>query len=268
MKKQHDFIEKNIQGSKMFLDLNDNGISKDLALDGIREPVSTKIMQELVRQSETFFDIGANIGYYALMESRLVGDNGKVYCIEPSPSNYDRLISNIKLNGYTNTECFMLGIGDKIGKADMYISPHSNLNSLVPQGNKPTLGKIKINLTTFDKFVKDKKKPDWVRIDVEGYEYYIIKGMQETLKSKQLMKIFIELHPHIMKKEQTLFVLNTLMKNGFEIKKCTRCFTTSEMKVKSKDDWDYSFMTIKSMINDVDITTGKKGAFEIFFERR
>lgn len=268
LKKKNNTYLKEVQGSKMLLDLSDKGISKDLALDGIREPESTKIIPEMVKQGNIIIEIGANIGYYAFIESRLVGQEGKIYAIEPSPSNFAKLVKNIKLNNYKNIECFQIGIGDRKTKAKMYVSTHSNLNSLFYQKNRPILRTIKINILSLDEFLKDKSNPDFIRMDVEGYEYFILQGMKNTLKSKHPMKIFIELHPHIMRKQQTTSVLNKLMENGFEIKKCFRCFTNPEMKVMSEEDYDYSNLTIKEMLDNEKIITGEKGAFEIFFERR
>src|SRR3989344_4906353 len=79
---------RNVQGSRMQLHLDDEGISADLALDGVREPMSTKTVKEEVKHGYTVIEIGANIGYYALMESGLVGNRGRIYAIEPSPNNF------------------------------------------------------------------------------------------------------------------------------------------------------------------------------------
>lgn len=267
LKTKNGIIIRDVQGSKMFLNLNDRGISRDLALDRIREPESTKIIHDEIKEGSIVVDIGANIGYYALMESRLVSKKGKVYAIEPSPNNFYFLKRNISLNNYNNIETFQIGIGDKKGTAKMYISAHSNLNSLVSQRNREIIKTININLTTLDDFFKNKKYPDFIRMDVEGYEYNIIKGMKNTLEAKKPLELFIELHPHIMKKYQTIFVLETLKKNSFEIKKAIRSFTVPEMKVKGREEFDYSYKKINDILRDESIISGKKGAFEIFFER-
>ena len=70
----------------MYLNLNDFGLSKYLFLNGIREPECTKIMKQELKSGMTIAEIGANIGYYALMEATIIGDSGKIYAIEGNPS--------------------------------------------------------------------------------------------------------------------------------------------------------------------------------------
>ncbi len=262
------FIIKSIQKSRMLLDIKDEGISKDLILDGIREPESTREIANILKPGNVVVEAGANIGYYALMESRLIGKKGIVYAVEPSPKNFENLNRNIKLNKITNMKTYQLAIGDKIGKAKMNISPYSNLSSLVKQKNRRITKTIEVKVTTMDNFLKGKRHPNFIRMDVEGYEYNILKGMKGILKSKKPMKIFIELHPHIMKKKQTIYVLEILKKHGFETRKVIRSVTVAEMKVMAREQYDYSYMSINDLLKNEDILSGKKGAFEIFFERK
>ena len=266
--KSKDIIVKNVQGNGMYLDLKDEGISKDLILDGIREPESTREIAKILKTGNVVVEAGANIGYYALMESRLIGKKGVVYAVEPSPKNFENLNRNIKLNKITNMKTYQLAIGDKTGKAKMNISPYSNLSSLVKQKNRRVTETIEVKVTTLDSFLKGKRHPDFVRMDVEGYEYNILKGMKGILKSKKPIKIFIELHPHIMKKNQTIYVLKILKKHGFETRKVIRSVTVAEMKVMTRKQYDYSYMSINDLLKNEDILSGKKGAFEIFFERK
>jgi len=161
-----------------------------------------------------------------------------------------------------------LAIGDKNRKAKMNISSHSNLSSLIKQKNRKITGTVEVNVTTLDSFLKGKRYPDFIRMDVEGYEYNIIKGMKNILKKESPLRIFIELHPHIMKKSQTKYVLETLKKHGFETRKVIRSVTVAEMKVMAREQYDYSYMSINDLLKNEDVLSGKLGAFEIFFERK
>ena len=264
---QNGQIERNVQGSRMLLNLNDEGISADLALDGIREPLSTRAVQEELKEGQMTIDIGANIGYYALMEARKVGKKGRVYAIEPVPENYRRLVKNIELNGYKNIEPYPLAIGDTTKRIKMYLSPHSNLHSMAPPKGKEIKGTVNVDMTTLDAFIKKRKiRPSFIRMDVEGYEYQIIKGMRHILRKRDPLLLFIELHPHIMGSEKTGWVLSTLQKHGFRTKKVIRSLTIPQIKAGALR-FDYTPMSMEEMLKDGSILKGEKGAFEIFFER-
>lgn len=251
----------------MMLRTDDKGIAKDLIIDGVRERESTKMVRRIIKKGAVVIDIGANIGYYALLESKLAGSEGMIYAIEPSPENVRALKKNLRINNRKNMRIFELAIGDKQGKAVMNISPHSNLNTFVSQEGREVVGKINVPMTTLDAFLKGKKHPDFIRMDVEGYEYNVLKGMKKTLQAKKPFSFFIEVHFHIMSKSQSSAVLKTLEKNGFETVKVVRSVTVPEMKVMRKSQYDFSHLRIKDILDSEKIMNGTLGAFEIFFRK-
>ncbi len=80
-----------VQSNWMYLDLVNEGISRVLAIYGIREADHTQIMKRELKSGMAVLDIGSNIGYYPLLEASLVGTKGKVYAIEPDPRNIELL---------------------------------------------------------------------------------------------------------------------------------------------------------------------------------
>ena len=188
----------NIHGTEMILDLSDKGICKDLFLYRSREPESTKIFMKEVSEGMKVVDVGANIGYYALIEARIVGNYGKVYAIEPEPKNFQLFKSNVELNNYSDrVELFNIAIGNKTGKELFEISDMSNTHRIAKASDLSDKC-IEVPITTLDEFLKD-KSVDFVRMDVEGYEYFIVLGMEKTLKKNHPLKIFIEVHPKLIK---------------------------------------------------------------------
>jgi len=188
----------NIHGSKMILDLADRGICKDLFLYRSREPESTKIFIKELSEGMKVVDIGANIGYYALIESRIVGNQGKVYAIEPEPRNFQLFKNNVELNNYSDcVELFNIAIGDRTGKELFEISDMYNTHRIAKESDLSDKC-IEVPITTLDEFLKD-KRVDFVRMDVEGYEYFIVLGMEKTLKKNQPLKLFVEVHPRLIK---------------------------------------------------------------------
>jgi FkbM family methyltransferase len=176
---------REVQGSLMMLDLTDKGIHKDLFLNGIREPQATKYLREILEPDWTVVDIGANIGYYALQEANLVEE---VIAIEPSPANCEVLETNVDLNGYENIEVHQLAIGDKECDMPFELNRACNWNSIAANGK----GDISVKVVRLDRFMNG-SKVDFVRMDVEGYEMNVLRGMKQILAESK-PRIFIEVH--------------------------------------------------------------------------
>src|SRR3989344_7185979 len=178
-------VVDDINGFKMCLDLrNDEGISRDLFLFKKREHLSVDFLrdQNFIKKGGTALDIGGNIGYYALLESSLVGPEGKVYAVEPVSSNLNILKKNIELNGVKNINVFKIAMGKEKKNVEIYVSNQSNRSSFIVRSGTIYTKKEKVEMTTVDDFVSEHKiKPDFIRMDVEGYEKEIIQGMRKTL---------------------------------------------------------------------------------------
>jgi len=186
-------VSKEIQGSKMYLNPLDPGISTELLVKGVHEKGATKILREILEEGMHVVDIGANIGYYTLIEAQNVGKTGKIYAIEPEPNNFGFLNRNVQANNFRDViEIYQIAIADKDGEAKFYISNKSNLHSLLPN---PENRYIAVKTLTLDNFLKDKHPVDFIRMDTEGFEYNIIKGATNTLKREKNIKLFIEFHP-------------------------------------------------------------------------
>ena len=85
-------------------------------LFGKREVEHRIMLQEIVKEGSRIFDIGANIGYYAIMEAQMVGKKGEVIAIEPSPSNVNLLEKNVALNDQQNIRIVSAAVSDAFGK--------------------------------------------------------------------------------------------------------------------------------------------------------
>ena len=146
------YLIKKIYNYKMYLDLNDKGISRTLLLFGKRELEHKKMLEQIIRPNITILDIGANIGYYSLMILKLIGPNGKLIAVEPSPSNIEILKKNLNLNNYNDIEVHNAAISDENSIKKFFLSEMSNLNTLNYTEKKSKLEKIlnKNNIEYFD----------------------------------------------------------------------------------------------------------------------
>ena len=210
-----------VNGYKMKVIPNDTGISEELLMFKTHEPITTKLISNELKEKMVCLDLGANIGYYALLESNLVGNSGKIIAIEPSPNNFDKLSQNLNLNCVKNVIPFNFACGDKNGKIPFLVSKKSNLCTVVDQNylKKPSDNIIDVPIKKIDDFLDENKieKVDFIRMDVEGYEGHIIKGMQKTLDKNNPM-LHIEVHRQFMSENEIRELLEEFQKRGYECK--------------------------------------------------
>jgi FkbM family methyltransferase len=188
-----------VNGSKMLVAPRKGGIDFELFIHKKREPLCTDYLQTsgILKPGDTVLDAGANIGYYALLESQIVGPSGQVYAVEPVKETFQNLTNNITLNQRKNIHTSRYAFGDKIELGKIYVSASSNLSCVNKDnvgGN--VLGVQDVPFSTVDAFLDGKKFPKLVRMDVEGSEYEIILGMKKTLTNN--VRLMIELHPKFL----------------------------------------------------------------------
>lgn len=202
-----------VHGFQLLLDLkNDAGISRDLYFNGTREDVSVKYLQNsgILQAGDVALDIGANIGYYAFIESTLVGETGTVYALEPVEETYNKLLHNVSLNNAQNIKHYQLAASDRNGPSQIHVGKRRNWSSMVNTEPQRFMRTETVDTIRIDDFLENKKTPNFVRMDVEGYEYAILGGMRNTLKRANRIALHIEVHPDIMTNSQLAHMFATL----------------------------------------------------------
>jgi FkbM family methyltransferase len=200
------------------LDPMEESIHKQLILDGAREQKSSEIMQKFIRPDDIILELGANIGYYVLLESKVLSDKGYIYAVEPAPENVRLLKKNIELNGVKNIEVFDMAISDSKGTARLYMGGACNLHSLINSGQDAQY--VEVQTDTVDGFLRGKKPVTFLRMDIEGYETQVIEGMEKTLSSPDIKRLFVEIHPHRVGPDKMKTFLRKLKDYGFETAYC------------------------------------------------
>jgi FkbM family methyltransferase len=200
----------------------------------------------IIKSGDVALDIGANIGYYALIESQLVGANGKVYAVEPVQGNLELLKKNLRLNNVKNVDTFQLAIGECNEESEIFVSNFSNLCSMDKNtvGGK-IIGVQSVSEEAIDAFLNNKPSPNLIRMDVEGYEYKIIRGMPGTLKGD--VKILVELHTNYLSDEKLASIFTILRQNNFSVR-----FAVFEPKV---DESKIVNKIINSLLQKGGVTT-------------
>jgi FkbM family methyltransferase len=142
------------------------------------------------------FDIGANVGFFSLLGSRLVGPAGSVYAFEPTPDNVAAIECNVALNSFQNVTVIAKAVSSRPGHSRLYVVDDQSWSRLEEVGEHPLTERvIDVELVAIDDAVRDGKlpPPTVVKIDVEGAEVAVIEGMRETLRDHR-PALICELH--------------------------------------------------------------------------
>jgi FkbM family methyltransferase len=249
------------------------GIHHDLYYYGTRERFSTEYFRDIIGKDSIVLEIGANIGYYAILES-LKSETGHVYAIEPVMSNLESLRMNLELNGCKNVTLFHLAVGDMLGKRKIFVYDKCNWSGLLPNLNGTIVGEEEVEMTTIDDFLTRYVKgcPNIVRMDVEGFEYEIIKGASDFLKRCEEGYLFIEFHPHLAPMEKMLELTETIATSGYAISAIFREFPNNRFPLIKL----YNFFLVKAgrlPFGGIDPNIQnlkralKQGSVEVFFHK-
>jgi len=172
----------------------------------IYEPQITYKISKNLKKDDIFLDIGASIGYYTNLCGVFLR-NGKVVAFEPIKKIYLQNKESLKKNKLMNVKLYNFGCGTKYETKSIYINDENVAGAslikkkycLEKKGGTEYLKKV--SLVRLDHFLKNEEKIDFVKIDVEGFEYCVLKGMKKILK-KFRPKIIIEFSSYIYEKQK------------------------------------------------------------------
>lgn len=129
-----------------------------------------------LKSGDYVIDVGANIGDTVLVSSTLVTTNGTVVGIEAHPRTFSFFIDNLKLNNISNVEAVNCAIGDTEGELSFSDDWRDDMN-------KVGKGKLTVPVNTLNKLITNEYKVSLLKIDVEGYEKFVINGASNILKN-------------------------------------------------------------------------------------
>ena len=165
-------------------------------LMGWFEQECTPFCRELIKPGMTVLDIGAHIGFYSRLFSKLVGPAGQVISIEANPENFAVLRKNVPPDRYPNVRTFNLAASDCDGARPLYISPGHSNHSLLP-GYTEARKVIEIDSLSMDTFLTRNgiAAPGFIKSDTEGAEPLVIAGLRRTLSGQAAPMLLLEYNP-------------------------------------------------------------------------
>ncbi len=176
---------------------------------GTYELEKQSIIKRFVRPGMTVFDIGANVGFYTLAFSRLVGEEGHVWAFEPLAENASNILRHVNLNKLDNVTFLQAAVSDRNGIVGFNIGESNSIGS-ISQAN----ALYKIPTIALDRLIADGviPIPDLIKMDVEGAESLVLSGAKE-LFSRKKTTLFIALHSDDQQRKCAEF----LRSSGYEI---------------------------------------------------
>mgnify|MGYP001559237627 FL=1 len=176
-----------LHGFKIWVKRHDkmNDILENYKCLTVYEPETTKIIEANVGPRQTCVDVGASIGYFTLLFSRIVGSKGRVIAIEPTDFQQPYLRKNIKKNGY----------GDRV--VQVHCGAWDKTEILKMPLSAPAYCQFELQCRPIDDILEDLRilEVDFIKIDVDGPEPKVLKGLIRTIERSPNMKMIIEFYP-------------------------------------------------------------------------
>lgn len=209
-------------GARFAVDTQDL-IQRYLYLFGVWEPRMTQWLRRRLAPGDTFVDVGANIGYFSVLASQLVGPEGRVVAIEASQDFQDRLAQNAHLNDCTNIRAVHTAVSDKQQTLTFILASSNNMgaNSIVPYDG-PAESTFDIEAFPLPDVLEEDEiaRARVVKVDVEGAEGSVVRGMAPLLdKLRPDAEVTVEVTPERMAQlgDDVVELLDTMREAGFNV---------------------------------------------------
>ena len=183
------------------------------------EGYESQVLKDHLKKGMTIIDIGANIGYYTLLMGQITGPDGIVYAFEPEPNNFRLLSKNILKNNIQNIHPFQKAVSDKNGFIKLFISKeHRGDHKIFETDDKRP--SITVDQISIDDFLKDKRKIDLIKMDIQGAEHLALEGLKHTIAENKDIIIITEFSPELLRESggNPEDFLDNLISMGFKIR--------------------------------------------------
>lgn len=178
----------------MTFDMNfmpDRNMRLVIERDGACEPEVVHLMTRVLREGDIAVDGGANVGFFTCLMSRLVGDTGLVYAVEPTPINQKKIEHNLANNKMANVKLVKAALGQEVGMTVLHMASDTGSNSIMPHADG--IGSMAVTLTTLD-HMPIGGEPRLIKLDIEGAEELALRGAVSLVVGPQHPYVACELN--------------------------------------------------------------------------
>lgn len=189
-----------------------SNLSEQLWIDPTARDEPLAFFAEYLRPGDVVIDVGANIGDTCIVCARTVGPSGRVFAFEPHPRVYGWLAENVKLNGVGNAVLANIALGDSDGTVMFSDVRRDDMNRVMRNGSG-----LVVQVRQLDRVLPSIARIALLKIDVEGFEIFVLRGARATLASAECVHVEIG-EKHFRKYDYDASeVLRTLEEAGFAL---------------------------------------------------
>jgi FkbM family methyltransferase len=187
-----------VNGARFIWDPEDVRAAPNIAfLEGAYEPQELAVLSGLAANSDVIFDVGANVGWYAIQLARTIGQSARVFCFEPVPSTHQRLVRNVQINGLeSQIRILDFGLSENAETTAFFLPGTSGSVAASARNLHPEeqVAQIDVRLEVLDDFVAREQiaRIDLIKCDVEGAEIHVLRGAAKIIERDKPI-IFLEM---------------------------------------------------------------------------
>jgi FkbM family methyltransferase len=186
-------------GTRLWIDPVSH-LGQEILETGHYEPLTTEVLETVLRPGDCFIDMGANEGVFTVAASRLVGSTGKVISVEPQQRLKEVIEKNLEVNRSSNVTLETLALSNSPGTADLVLAHSVNTGASSLFTTRNAFQKTQpVRTETVDHLLERHglTRARLAKIDCEGGESLILEGASKALTSQLFDYILIEFHPHL-----------------------------------------------------------------------
>ena len=165
---------------------------------GRLEAAERALIVRVVQPGMVVVDVGANVGFHTLGLARRVGAGGRVHALEPDPENFRLLARTVRDAGLSQVRLHNQAAGARAGEQPLYLSAVNRGDHRLAAGDEPRLA-ISVPTVVLDTLLADEPRVDFVKIDVQGAEASVLRGLVRTLARRPPPGILCELAPWLIR---------------------------------------------------------------------
>lgn len=181
-------------GEFFYVNTEDRSITPWILYGGYWEIFVDDILCALARPGDVFVDVGANMGYYTVKIGSKIGPEGRVHSFEPNPETFEFLRDNVMINAFEARAClWKMAVGEDAGEAWLSFERREPGGSTLRTEQLNLENEMCVPVVRLDDVIPQDRPVNLVKIDVEGFEPLVLKGMKGLLARSPDAAVVVEL---------------------------------------------------------------------------